>query len=95
MKKASVKTIQILEASVLGTMAFKNGIKRVPYLDSELLKMPPFKNKIGEKVKGEATSIEIMKAWVDAWDNANLANAWDNCNFSNKLQAFSQAMKQE
>ena len=88
--KVSVETTQLLEASALGTLAFKNGLKRVPALDKELYKF--FSGAIGETKKGEASSIEIMKAWINAWDNANLANAWDNCNFSNKLEVFSQAM---
>ena len=44
--KVSVKTTQLLEASVLGTLAFKNGIKRVPALDKELYKF--FNGAIGE-----------------------------------------------
>ena len=90
--KVSLKTTQLLEASVLGTLAFKNGIKRAPALDKELYKF--FGGKIGETKKGEASSIEIMKAWTNAWDNANLANAWETCNFSNKLQVFSEEMKE-
>lgn len=91
--KVSVKTTQLLEASVLGTLAFKNGLKRAPFYDTELMKFLDGRG-VGETPKGEASSIAIMKAWINAWDNANLANAYDKCNFSNKLQVFSQAMKQ-
>ncbi|CAB4152565.1 hypothetical protein UFOVP615_19 [uncultured Caudovirales phage] len=91
--KVSVKTTQLLEASVLGTLAFKNGLKRAPFYDTELNKFFAGRG-VGETPKGEASSVAIMKAWTNAWDNANLANAWDKCNFSNKLQVFSQAIKQ-
>jgi len=74
MKNVSVKTTQLLEASKLGTLAYKNGLK-APCQDSELLKMSAFKREIREKVKGEATHIELMKAWQNAWHGANLAYA--------------------
>jgi hypothetical protein len=74
MTTSELKTAQLLEASTLGTLAYNNGIK-VPCQDSELLKMSAFKKKIGEKVKGEATSIDLMKAWQNAWHKSNLAYA--------------------
>ena len=75
MKNQSKKSSQILEASVLGTIAFNNGIKRVPHFDLELSKM--FKGRfIGITPKGEASSINIMKAWLQGWDAANLSKAW-------------------
>ena len=40
--KVSVKTTQLLEASVLGTLAFKNGLKRAPFYDTELNKFFAF-----------------------------------------------------
>ena len=91
--KVSVKTIQLIEASILGTLAFKNGLKRAPFYDTELNKFFAGRG-VGETPKGEASSIAIMKAWINAWDNANLANAWDKCNCSNKLQVFSQTTKE-
>jgi len=87
-KKTSIAASQILEASVLGTLAFKAGLKRAPYYDTELNKFFTGRG-VGETPKGEASTIAIMKAWTNAWDNANLANAWEKTNFSNKLSAFS------
>lgn len=93
--KNSIAAAQILEASVLGTLAFKNGLKRAPYYDVELNKFFAGRN-IGETPKGEASSIAIMKAWNNAWDNANLANAWEHCGFENgKLKAFSDNMQEQ
>ena len=72
-KNTSVAASQILEASVLGTLAFKYGLKRAPFYDTQLNKFFAGRN-VGETPKGEASSIAIMKAWTDAWDNANLSN---------------------
>jgi len=66
---------QIFEASVLGTLAFKNGIKRSPALDKELKKFF-VDRKIGETPEGEASSIDIMKAWTNSWDAANLSKKY-------------------
>lgn len=68
-----MKNSQILEASILGTLAFKNGLKRAPFYDAELKKFF-IGREIGETPKGEASSIEIMNAWTKAWDTANLSN---------------------
>jgi hypothetical protein len=73
MKKISLKTAQIAEASNLGSLAFKNGINCAPCLDANLLKMPAFSRQIGEKVSGQATTIEIMKAWISSWHRENFA----------------------
>jgi hypothetical protein len=63
--KNTIAASQILEASILGTLAFKNGLKRAPFYDVELSKL--FKNRnVGETPKGEATTINIMKAWTNA-----------------------------
>lgn len=80
MKKQSnsIAASQILEASVLGTIAFKNGLKRAPFYDTKLNKFFEGR-KVGETPKGEASTVAIMKAWTDAWDNANLSNAWEHC----------------
>ena len=71
--KTSIAASQILEASVLGTLAFKNSLKRAPFYDTQLNKFFAGRG-VGETPKGEASSIAIMKAWTNAWDNANLAN---------------------
>lgn len=73
----TTKTTQILTASVFGTMAFNSGKKRVPYHDLDF--NAEFKTQLNtwakDTVEGEATGIELMKAWTNAWDNANLAAA--------------------
>lgn len=63
---------EIFEASVLGTLAFQNGIKRAPALDKHLKKFF-IDRKIGETPEGESSSIDIMKAWLNSWDAANLS----------------------
>jgi hypothetical protein len=74
--KTTEKNNQILEASILGTLAFNNGLNRAPFYDTELQKF--FKGRgVGETPKGEASSISIMKAWTNSWDAANLAHAWN------------------
>lgn len=72
--KVTVKTTQILQASVLGTMAFNNGLKAAPHFDKDLSKMIENRN-IGETPKGEASSILLYKAWLNAWHNANRSKA--------------------
>lgn len=86
--KNTIAASQILEASVLGTLAFKAGLKRAPFYDTQLNKFFAGRG-VGETPKGEASTVAIMKAWTNAWDNANLANAWEKTNFSNKLSVFS------
>lgn len=60
---------QILTAAVLGTIAFKNGKKRVPAYDKELLKLLKGRN-VGETPEGEASSVRIMQEWTNAWEAA-------------------------
>ena len=57
---------KILAASVLGTIAFKAGMKRVPALDKNVLSLLAG-NQIGE-------GIPVLKAWIASWDAANLCN---------------------
>jgi len=64
--------VQILRAAVLGTAAFKNGIKCAPCLDNELMNMLKGR-KIGETPQGEAKSIKLMKVWTENWTLANFA----------------------
>ena len=78
MKKTEIKMkdMEILQASILGTQAFNNGIKRVPFHDNNLMKM--LANKNFDKTKpDEATSIEIMTAWSKSWDAANLSQPYN------------------
>ena len=56
---------KIFEASILGTMAFNNGLKRIPCIDEKLMNLID-SNEIGD-------SIPFMKAWTKSWDNANLS----------------------
>ena len=67
-----MKATQILQASVLGTIAFKSGKKCVPAWDNDLAKMF-IGRQVGQTPKGEASTIEILKAWTTAWHNANLS----------------------
>jgi hypothetical protein len=69
-----MKTTQILQASVLGTLAFKSGKKCIPAHDADLMNMLSGRM-IGQTPKGEASNIQIMKAWTNAWHNANIAAA--------------------
>ena len=63
---------QIAKASALGTAAFNRGVKSAPALDAEFLEMLKGR-KIGETPKGEAKSVKLMNAWLEAWHKANLA----------------------
>jgi|GEM_PF-3826863 len=62
-----MKKAEILQASILGTAAFKAGVKRIPSLDAQLMEMLT-----GKTIGGN--SVKIMKAWVSAWDAANLSS---------------------
>ena len=93
--KTTIAASQILEASVLGTLAFKAGLKRAPFYDVQLNKFFAGRE-VGVTPKGEASTVAIMKAWTNAWDNANLANAWEHCGFENgKLKAFASFVKEQ
>ena len=58
----------IFAASVLGTLAFKEGRKSIPAHDPELLKVIE-----QHDLKEIGDCIPILKAWASAWDAANLA----------------------
>jgi hypothetical protein len=67
----TIKIKQLLDAFLLGEYAFKNGLTRAAYTDAELSKM--YNNRqIGETPNGEASTILIMKAWLNGWDTANI-----------------------
>ncbi|MCX5841108.1 MAG: hypothetical protein NTY16_06605 [Deltaproteobacteria bacterium] len=57
---------QIRLATVLGKKAYRAGLRHVPGSDPELEKMLAGR-KIGETPAGEASSIDIMKAWCLGW----------------------------
>lgn len=63
MKNTKVKQ-QIFAAEVAGRIAFKEGKKRVPAHDANLMEIIS-SNQVGE-------SIKPMKAWYKGWDTANL-----------------------
>ena len=54
-----------ITASVLGTIAFKAGKKRVPFFDKDLMALLKG-NEIGE-------GLPVLNAWLASWDAANLS----------------------
>jgi hypothetical protein len=66
------QAFQIFQASILGTLAFNEGRKRILGWDTELMALMPGRF-VGQTPKGEASSAAIMGAWLRAWDAANLA----------------------
>lgn len=65
---------QILKAQTLGMIAFVNGKKCAPALDKEVMNMIGSR-KVGEKVKGEATTVQILKAWNHGFVSASFESA--------------------
>jgi hypothetical protein len=65
-------TTQTLQAAVLGTIAFKAGVKCMPCLDKSLLAMFVGRQ-LGETPAGEASTMKLMTVWQQAWTAANLA----------------------
>lgn len=63
------KAEQIGKAAELGAAAFAKGLIRVPALDSDFHTFLFGRN---AKVKGDATVIELLNAWLRAWDEANI-----------------------
>lgn len=63
---------QITRAYELGRTAWHNGMRRTPGHDVRMMKILTGR-KIGETPEGEASSTEIMNAWLKAWDELNLA----------------------
>lgn len=64
---------QIARATVLGTQAHNAGRDRVVGWDGELMALIAGRKNF-ETPKGEASSAEIMKAWLRAWDAARVAS---------------------
>jgi hypothetical protein len=64
---------QIVTASVLGANAFKKGIPPTPCRDDKLMAI--IKGRFcAETPNGEACTTAILRAWLRAWNLANLYN---------------------
>ena len=64
-----MKNSQITIAETLGMICHEQGIMRVPAHCKELNNMLKGRQ-VGKTPKGEASSIEIFKAWTNGWDKA-------------------------
>lgn len=60
---------QLKIAKTYGIIDQQKGLKRAPSQSKSLMKMLRGR-RIGATPKGEAPSIELMKAWTDGWDSA-------------------------
>lgn len=60
----------ILKAKLLGTKAFKEGKKAIPYLDSNLNKLLEDNRSIIDF----KNILPILKAWTSSWHLSNLNN---------------------
>jgi len=69
------KAAQILQASLLGTIAYQNGMPMAPCLNKELDKMIALCSWVTPQ--GEASSMEIMKAYTKAWTAAHISAKWE------------------
>jgi len=67
-----MKTEQIKKAKNLGKLAFDNGIDCVPALNKEIMNIIAGRN-IGETPEGEASTMDILKAYINGWMLANMA----------------------
>lgn len=63
---------QLKAAADFGRATFLAGGKCIPAFDARLMAMLGGRY-IGETPDGEASSLDIMKAWSGAWHEANLA----------------------
>jgi len=61
----------IVEASVLGTIAFNNNKERVPSCDKDLMDL------IGRTSEKMGDSLPLLNAWLSAWDNSNMLDSID------------------
>lgn len=73
-KKNETGKAQILEATELGKNAFLTGQNAAPFYSKELPKIVGYRMQ-KDTPKGEATFTELMKAFSDGWQTANLENA--------------------
>ncbi len=71
------RTVQIAQATMFGMLFFKSGGKRLPFMRSDLMNVIG-KRKVGETPKGEAKSTSLMKAFMNGWDDANLAQRFSS-----------------
>jgi cell wall assembly regulator SMI1 len=67
--KNTNKKHQLLIAETFGLIAHELGRNRVPAQDKKLLQMFDGRN-IGETPTGEASTMDLMKAWTNGWDKA-------------------------
>lgn len=67
-----ISKFQIQKAADLGIKAFNDGKPSAPCACTELMNMIGTRQ-IGETPEGEASSVEIMKAFSNSWITANLA----------------------
>lgn len=70
----TTKEKQITRAAELGRQAFEENRHRIPYWDKELNLMLTGRQ-VGETPPGAASTVQIYRAWLAAWDRANLARA--------------------
>ena len=64
--KTTATKSELKTAYELGVKAFNRGIKRAPMLDKNLVRM------LKGKEVADTSSIDIMDAWLKAWDTTNL-----------------------
>jgi len=71
MKRAkTVRQTQIATAAARGAAHFRNGRPCMPALDDGTMQM--VKDRLpGHTPDGEASSVDIMDAWINAWTNLN------------------------
>jgi hypothetical protein len=66
-----MKTSQILTAKTFGIINHEQGIMRIPSQSKQLMDML-IGRKIGFTPKNEASSNELMNAWINGWDEAKI-----------------------
>lgn len=64
-----MKATQILTAETFGMINHEQGLKRIPANSKELMQMISNRN-VGETPKNEASTIDLLDAWVKGWDKA-------------------------
>ncbi len=62
----TTSTPNFVMGQVLGTLAFREGKKRVPAHDSEVM------SKISGNEVGDKSTLQILKGWTYGWDLANM-----------------------
>lgn len=64
-----MRNSQITTAETFGMINHEQGIMRVPSQSKELMNMIEGR-KVGETPKNEASTNELMNAWIKGWDKA-------------------------